>query len=159
MWINLLPGDFSVKYFDHLSWLAWDIVALDVQDVIFIVDSDNLESDLFVDLAPHVSRHLLSRPDSGLVPSRPDATRPPVGLSRTTNIMTTTLETPTFHYALVASTRSTEKSSSSQVAKLMSSSYYALDAFRDPNKGERLRVGFLSFSYVNWLFHYPKPWV
>jgi len=101
----LFPGDFSVKYFDHLSWLAWDIVALDVQDVIFIVDSDNLESDLFADLAPHVSRHLLSWPDSALVPSGPDATRPPVGLSRTTNIMTTTLETPTFHYALVASTR------------------------------------------------------
>ena len=93
-------------------------MALDVQDVIFIVDSDNLESDLFADLAPHVSRHLLSWPDSALVPSGPDATRPPVGLSRTTNIMTTTLETPTFHYALVASTRSTEKSFLLQLAML-----------------------------------------
>ena len=103
---SLLFGDFGVEHSDHFSRLSWDSVAVDVDDVVFVVDPDDLEADDLGHLVADVSWQLLARPHSGLVSAGADASGPAVGLGHAQGVRTSSGEAPTFHHALETSSGS-----------------------------------------------------
>ena len=103
---SLLFGDFGVEHSDHFSRLSWDSVAIDVDNVVFVVDPDDLEADDLGHLVADVSWQLLARPHSGLVSAGADASGPAVGLGYAQGVRTSSGEAPTFHHALETSSGS-----------------------------------------------------
>ena len=98
---SLLFGDFGVENSDHFSRLSWDSVAIDVDNVVFVVDPDDLEADDLGHFIADVSRHLLSGPHPGLVSARADASGPAVGLGHSVRVRPASVETPSLHHTLI----------------------------------------------------------